>query len=174
MSVTGVSETRASRSTSLVTMANRKLADSPHISTPMMLPPELKVRRTAGERHHHSRRSHNRQPRSKRGIPIMENKASDRTPPNRLYQITHPSRSQYKIFNRSVRRLQKTSRCPEKGLQWIICSAIIDNPSKERRMAHSTVHSRPQSPPENSASLSISPTPWLREPLSRSLPGLPG
>ena len=35
VSVTGVSETRASRSTSLVTMANRKLADNPHISTPM-------------------------------------------------------------------------------------------------------------------------------------------
>jgi len=33
----GVSEARASRSTSLLTMANRKLADNPHISTPIML-----------------------------------------------------------------------------------------------------------------------------------------
>jgi NAD(P)-dependent dehydrogenase (short-subunit alcohol dehydrogenase family) len=32
-----VSEARASRSTSLLTTANRKLADNPHISTPMML-----------------------------------------------------------------------------------------------------------------------------------------
>jgi hypothetical protein len=42
------SETRASRSTSLLTMANRKLADNPHISTPMMLSTGPKVRHIHG------------------------------------------------------------------------------------------------------------------------------
>ena len=46
VSVMGVSETRVSRSTSLVTMANRTLADNPHINTPISTGP--KVRHVCG------------------------------------------------------------------------------------------------------------------------------
>jgi len=41
-------ENRASRSTSLLTIANRKLADNPHINTPMMLSTGPKVRHIQG------------------------------------------------------------------------------------------------------------------------------
>src|ERR1019366_5303825 len=47
---------------------------------------------------------------------------------------------QYRIFTRSLRRLQYTSRWPENGLHWMTCSASIDSPSKDRRMSHGTVH----------------------------------
>jgi len=46
--VMAVSEARASRSTSLLTTANRKLADNPHISTPVMLSTGPKVRQVHG------------------------------------------------------------------------------------------------------------------------------
>jgi len=68
------SETRASRSTSLLTMANRKLADNPHISTPMMLSTGLRSATSTEERHHRSRRSHSWQLRSRRQIPTVESK----------------------------------------------------------------------------------------------------
>jgi len=74
-------ENRASRSTSRVTMANRKLADNPHISTPMMPSSGPKVRHICGGRHRHSQRWHNCLPRSKRQVRRVENNASDRTPP---------------------------------------------------------------------------------------------
>ena len=41
-------ESRVSRSTRLLTMANRKLADNPHIGTPMMLSTGPKVRQGWG------------------------------------------------------------------------------------------------------------------------------
>ena len=46
--VMAVSEARTSRSTSLLTTANRKLDDNPHISTPMTLSTGPKVRQVHG------------------------------------------------------------------------------------------------------------------------------
>jgi len=47
-SFAGSRESFVSRSTSLLTMANRKLADNPHIRTPMMLSSGPKVRHICG------------------------------------------------------------------------------------------------------------------------------
>jgi len=58
---------------------------------------------------------------------------------SRLYQMVQPSRSQYRIFSRSLRRLQNTSRWPENGLRRMMCWAIIDSPSKLRRISQATV-----------------------------------
>src|SRR5260370_27717721 len=64
--VMAVSDARASRSTSLLTTANRKLADNPHISTPMMLSLDPRSAKSTEERHRRSQRSHSWQPRSKK------------------------------------------------------------------------------------------------------------
>ena len=70
----------------------------------------------------------------------MENKASDRTPPSRLYP-DHPSIAIPVQDLQSVgAAITENQQVPGEGLQWVTCSAIIDNPSKERRMAYGTVH----------------------------------
>jgi len=54
---------------------------------------------------------------------------------NRLLHTANPSRSQYRIFTRSLRRLANTNRCPAKAIQTPGCSRTKEcSPSKLLRI----------------------------------------
>src|SRR6516165_8624859 len=69
---------------------------------------------------------------------------------------------------------RKPVGAPKRGCKRITCSAIIDSPSKERRMSHGTVHRYTLIAAGKLSILIYSRTPWPQELLVRFLPGLLG